>query len=212
MLYLNTAQFDFSAKWKRDWKSPKELAKIEPKRRTHRKTRKETKYKVCIERHKNSRAWDLEGQGYTRLTPMSKRSDHEWWWSRYRGCAGTNGRREPARDEEKTTGTRERCQIQMNIFWKGLLLFCQNFKIHLSRTFESIWQKRLKVPGRLWVRISLLPLTSCVSLGKKLEYFGALFFSSAKRAQNTHFIMLLGASLCLKYAALCWHEEIPNKL
>lgn len=40
--------------------------------------------------------------------------------------------------------------------------------VHLSRTL--IWQKWLNVPGTLWVGIiTLLPLTSCVSSGKKFE-------------------------------------------
>lgn len=75
-------------------------------------------------------------------------SDHECGHLRDRGCAGTNDGREPARDGQKTTGTQEEGQIQIKISWKGQLLFCQNFRKHLSRTSEYIWQKWLKVPGR----------------------------------------------------------------
>lgn len=74
--------------------------------------------------------------------------DFEWGHLRDTGCVGINDSTEPTRDEEKSTGHRKRGQIQIKISWKGVLLFCQNFKMRFSRTSEYIWQKWLKVPGR----------------------------------------------------------------
>lgn len=84
-------------------------------------------------------------------------------------CAGANGGTEPGRDR-KTIGTpEEACLFQkMNIFGRNYFFSARILKsVHLSGTFEFIWQKWLNVPGTLWVGITLPPLTSCVSSGKK---------------------------------------------
>lgn len=47
----------------------------------------------------------------------------------------------------------------------------------------SIFGETAKSSKQMWGWLSLLPLTSCASLGKKSEYFGALYFSPAKWAQ-----------------------------
>lgn len=72
--------------------------------------------------------------------------DHKGWRARCRDHASTEEGRERAGDK-KQQGHRERCQMQVKIFWKGPLLFCQNFEVHFFLELLSIciWQKWLKV-------------------------------------------------------------------
>lgn len=131
-----------------------------------------------MKRHSNSWVCDLEGQEYTRVgkraAPKSKGSV-QWppavaaelqrlCWCRWQQRTSKRGDK-----NNRDTGRGDSSRLKS---WKGLLALCQNFKMRLSRTSESIWQKWLKVPGRcgfeylFWYLLTAFPRAKNLTIWK----------------------------------------------
>lgn len=113
---------------------------------------------------------------------------------------------------KKPQGHRKRWQIQIKISWKGLLLFCQNFKMHLSRTSEYIWQKWLKVPGRCGFEYLFWYLLAVLPWARNLTILETCFSHLPNEHGHTYLITLLGGPIHRNCVVPCRHAEILNEL
>lgn len=157
MLYLfkYSSIWLFNLKWKRDWKSPKYLAKTEPEDTHTEKQVKKQNIKFA-KRHKNSWAWYLEGQGYTRFSTVIKCSNHR---RRRRVDDGVlaQTRHRAGKEQEDNRDTGRSVSSKRWIFSEGTNFFSarilKNPYICLE-LLKFIWQKWLNVQSTLWVGIS----------------------------------------------------------